>query len=195
MESRLKSALGRVSLSYGQKLFLLATVPLLVSVMVISWIVANQSRQLADREIRALETQLIDAKRDELQNYLSLARTAIINIYGRAAPDDEAAKLEVSRILAAMLYGQDGYFFVFNYDGTNLVSPRQTYLIDKNWQGLRDLNGVPITDEIIRVARQGGGYHRFQWTKPSTREIAPFETYVVALPDWRWAIGTGVSYS
>ena len=125
----------RLAFSYGQKLFLLATVPLLLSVTVITWIVANQSRALADREIRALETQLIDAKRDELQNYISIARTAFVNIYGRAAPDDEQAKLEVTRILSAMLYGQDGYFFVFDYsldialEMSGLISGSPRYFI------------------------------------------------------------------
>lgn len=182
----------RTWLSYGQKLFLLATLPLLASVLVISVIVANQSRQLAEREIAALEDQLIDAKRAELRNYLSLARTAFINIYGRAAPDDEEAKLAVTRILSAMLYGQDGYFFVFDYDGNNLVAPRQTNLIGRNWLGLSDLDGVPITDELIRLARSGSGYHAFQWPKPTTRETAPMIVYVIGLQDWRWAIGTGI---
>ncbi|MEJ6398071.1 cache domain-containing protein [Yoonia sp. 208BN28-4] len=31
-----------------------------------------------------------------------------------------------------MLYGQDGYLFVYDYDGTNLVAPRQTSLIGQN---------------------------------------------------------------
>mgnify|MGYP000265328861 CR=1 FL=1 len=189
LANRLRGGLG---LSYGQKLFLLATVPLLLSVTIITSIVASQSRQLADREIRALEVQLLDAKRDELRNYLSLARTAFINIYGRAAPDDDAAKLEVTRILAAMLYGQDGYFFVFDYSGTNLVAPRQTDLINSNWSGLRDVNGVPITDEIIRLARSGGGYHEFDWPKPSTGETARMIVFVNGLQDWKWAIGTGI---
>ncbi len=192
MRALFKHLTAPFSISYGQKLFLLATVPLLVSVTVITWIVANQSRDLADREIRALETQLIDAKRAELQNYLSIARTAFVNIYGRAAPDDEDAKLEVSRVLSAMLYGQDGYFFVFDYDGNNLVAPRQTDLINRNWTGLKDVNGVEITDEIVRLARSGGGYHEFDWIKPTTRETAPMIVYVNGLQDWRWAIGTGI---
>lgn len=192
MSSFLKSLRDRIGLSYGQKLFLLATVPLLLSVTIISAIVASQSRELADREIRALQVQLIDAKRDELRNYLSLARTAFVNIYGRAAPDDEAAKLEVTRILSAMLYGQDGYFFVFDYEGTNLVAPRQTDLINSNWAGLVDVNGIPITDEIVRLARSGGGYHEFDWPKPSTGETARMIVYVNGLQDWRWAIGTGI---
>ena len=179
-------------LSYGQKLFLLATLPLLLAVAAISALVTHQSRQLSEREIAALEQQLIEAKKDELKNYLSIARTAFVNIYGRAAPDDEEAKLAVTQILSSMLYGQDGFFLVFDYDGNNLVSPRQTYLINKNWRGLEDLNGTPITDELIRIARTSGGYHTYDWSKPSTRETARIVTYVIGLQDWRWAVGTGV---
>ena len=179
-------------LSYGQKVFLLATVPLVLAVALISLVVTSQSRQLAEREIAVLENQLIEAKQDELKNYLSIARTAVVNTYGRAAPDDEDAKLAVSRELAAMLYGQDGYFFVFDYDGTNLVAPRQTELINKNWSGLKDGNGVPITDELINIARTGGGYHSFEWPKPSTGELGQMVVYVNGLQDWRWVVGTGI---
>lgn len=184
--------LSRLRPSYGQKLFLLATLPLVFAVAAISVLVANQSRELADREIKALEIQLIEAKKAELKNYISIARTAFVNIYGRAAPDDEEAMLAVSQILSSMIYGQDGYFFVFDYEGNNLVSPRQTYLIGKNWTGLEDLNDTPITDELIRIARQGGGYHTYDWPKPSSRETARIVTYVVGLQDWQWAIGTGI---
>ena len=183
---------SRLRLNYGQKLFLVATLPLVFAAVLISVIVTLESRQLAEREIRNLEDQLIAAKRDELKNYMSIARTAFVNIYGRAAPDDEAAKLAVTQILSAMLYGQDGYFFVFDYDGTNLVSPRRTELITRNWSGLEDENGTPVTDELIRLARTGGGYHSYEWPKPSTGETATMITYVVGLQDWRWAVGTGV---
>jgi two-component system NarL family sensor kinase len=180
------------SISYGQKVFLLATLPLIVAVTLITLVVTAQSRQLAEREIQALEAQLIETKREELKNYLSIARTAFVNTYGRAAPDDDVAKLAVTRELAAMLYGQDGYFFVYNYDGVNLVAPRQTSLIGKDWTGLEDRNGTAITDELIRIARTGGGYHSFDWPKPSTGETERMIVYVNGLQDWRWAIGTGV---
>ncbi|SFL88930.1 cache domain-containing protein [Shimia aestuarii] len=188
----MRRLLSQMRLSYGQKLFLLATVPLILAVAAISVLVASQSRQLAEREIRALENQLIEAKKAELKNYLSIARTAFVNIYGRAAPDDDKAKLAVTQILSSMLYGQDGYFFVFDYEGNNLVSPRQTYLIGKNWRGMTDLHGTPITDELIKIARSGGGYHSFDWTKPSSRETARMVTYTIGLQDWRWVVGTGI---
>lgn len=182
----------RLRLNFGQKMFLTATLPLILAAVAISVLVTLQSRQLAEREIRQLEDQLIAAKRAELKNYLAIARNAVINVYGRAAPDDELAKLEVTRTLSAMLYGQDGYFFVYDYDGNNLVSPRSTELIGANWDGMTDPNGVPITDELIRLARSGGGYHSYDWPKPSTGEMARMVVYVIGFQDWRWAVGTGV---
>jgi two-component system NarL family sensor kinase len=91
-----------------------------------------------------------------------------------------------------MLYGQDGYFFVYDYDGNNLVSPRRTELIGRNWSGAADPAGKPITDELIRLARSGGGYHSYEGIKPSTGQPARVVTYVIGLQDWRWAVGTGV---
>jgi two-component system NarL family sensor kinase len=179
-------------LGYGARLFLLATIPLVMSVAAIAFVVAAQSRALAEREIAALEHRLIEAKREELRNYITLARAAVFSEYGRALPSDAAAKQRVSQILAAMTYGQEGYLFVYDYDGTNLVAPRQTELITLNWTGLKDSEGTPIVDELIRLAKRGAGYHSYLWAKPSTGEQGQMMSYVVGLQDWQWALGTGV---
>ena len=152
--------------TYAQKLTLIATIPLLVAVAAIAALVAIQSRALAEREIKALETQLIEAKKAELRNYVTQARNGFYYIYGSAQPDDQYAKDQVAQILSAMIYGTDGFFFVYNYDGTNLVSPRQTDRINRNWAGLTDSEGTPVVDEFIRLARGGSGYHTFLWPKP-----------------------------
>lgn len=181
-----------LSISYSQKVFLLATIPLILAGAAIALVVNYQTRQLLEQELQVLETELLSAKQAEILNYMSLARTATISIYGRALPDDAAAKLRVTQILSSLIYGRDGYFFVYDYDGKNLVSPRQTDLINRNWSGLRDANGVAVVDKLISIARQGGGYHRYLWRKPSTGEPAEMISYVVGLQDWRWAVGTGI---
>lgn len=181
-----------LSLSYKQKLFLLGTVPLIVAVAAISLIVAHQSRQLAEREIATLEQTLIEAKKEELRNYVTQARNGFYFIYGSAPPDDADAKQQVMQILSAMIYGDEGSFFVYHYDGTNLVSPRDTQLINGNWSGLSDPEGTPIVDELISIARSGAGYHSYIWPKPSTGEPARMITYVTSFPSWQWAVGTGV---
>jgi two-component system, NarL family, sensor kinase len=192
MRNRINRVWSRIGLSYGQKLFLLATLPLVLAVTAISVIVVSQSRQAAQSEIAFLEVELIAAKKAELRNYLSIARTAFINIYGRALPDDEMAKLEVTRILAAMLYGRDGYFFVYDYDGNNLVSPRRTELIGRNWMDLTGADGERLIEQMIEIGRKGGGYLTYDWPKPSTGETARMVSYVVGMQDWRWAVGTGI---
>ncbi|WP_234988733.1 cache domain-containing protein [Tropicibacter naphthalenivorans] len=179
-------------LTYRQKLFLLATVPLVLAVSAIAVLVAAQSRALADREIRQLETQLIEAKKRELRNYVTQARNGFYFIYGSAAPDDEDAKQQVMQILSAMIYGDEGFFFVYDYDGNNLVSPRQTGLINENVWGLEDSEGTKVVQEFIYTARAGAGYVEHLWPKPTTGQEARMITYVTSFPSWRWAVGTGV---
>ncbi len=54
-ESYMRRFLSHLRPSYGQKLSLLATLPLILAVAAITVLVAHQSRQLAEREIHALE--------------------------------------------------------------------------------------------------------------------------------------------
>ena len=49
-----------------------------------------------------------------------------------------------------------------------------------------------MVDELIRIARDGAGFHSYLWPKPSTGEEARMITYVTSFPSWQWAVGTGV---
>jgi two-component system, NarL family, sensor kinase len=188
----MRRLLSRLAPSYGQKLTLIASVPLVLAMTAIAFVVALQAQALADREIITLETQLIDAKKIELRNYVTQARNGFYFIYGSAAPEDEAAKAQVAQILAAMIYGEEGQFFVYDYDGTALVSPRETQRINGNFSDETDSAGTPVVSELIRIGRDGGGYHTYLWPKPSTGVEAQMITYVTSFPSWRWAVGTGV---
>ncbi len=183
---------SRLHIPYGQKLTLLASVPLIVAVAAIALVVAAQSRALAEREINALEMQLIEAKKAELRNYVTQARNGFYFIYGNASPNDADAKERVAQILSAMIYGEDGQFFVYNYDGTAIVSPRETDRIGSNFRNEVDSEGVPVVDRLIEIARDGAGYHTFTWPKPSTGQPAKKIVYVTSFPSWQWAVGTGV---
>ncbi len=60
--------------NYAQKLSILATLPLVVAVAAIALLVAFESRSSAEREIQALQQQLLAAKKAELRNYVTQAR-------------------------------------------------------------------------------------------------------------------------
>lgn len=181
-----------VSFSFGQQIFLLASLPLMLAGVAIAVLVAHQSRAMAEREINAIETQLLEAKKQELHNYVTQARNGFYYIYGNASPHDEEAKRRVKQILSAMIYGDEGFFFIYDYDGTNLVSPRQTDLINQNLIDLTDSTGKPVVRDFISTARFGAGYVEHRWPKPTTGEEAEMITYVTSLPSWHWVVGTGV---
>ena len=86
-------------LTYAQKLSLVAAIPLVLAVAAIAALVAWQSGAMEEREIQALESQLIEAKKRELHNYVTQARNGFYFVYGSAAPDDQEAKDKVAQIL------------------------------------------------------------------------------------------------
>jgi len=175
-----------------QKVILLATVPLILAVSAITILVTYQVQTLSDEEIASFERNMLAAKKSELLNYLSLAQTSIRHIYENAGPDDENARQQVKEILNALTYGPDGYFFLYDFEGTNLVHPRQPHRVGHNWWYLTDPSGNLVIQNLIARAKEGGGFHYYLWEKPSTEKVARKVSYAIALEKWNWMLGTGL---
>lgn len=175
-----------------QKILLLSTVPLILAISAISLLVSFQTQSLSEDEIATFERKMLSAKKSELLNYLSLAQTSIRHIYENAEPDDDTAKEWVKDVLNGLTYGLDGYFFVYDYEGNNLVHPRQSHRVGRNWLDLKDPTGNRVIHHLIEQARQGGGFHRYLWEKPSTKEVVEKISYAVPLTKWNWMLGTGL---
>ncbi|MCK6405833.1 MAG: cache domain-containing protein [Rhodocyclaceae bacterium] len=175
-----------------QKIIVLAILPMVAAVLAIAALVAYQARELARLEAELLEDSMLAAKRAELRHYVQMARTAIAHIYDETDRDDTLAREEVKRILSAMSFGEDGYFFAYDADGTNLVHPRQPDLVGTNLWKVRDPQGVAVIQRLLETAQQGGGFLRYVWNKPSTSQPADKLSYVVALDRWGWMYGTGI---
>jgi two-component system NarL family sensor kinase len=170
----------------------LAIVPLIIAILTITAFITWQSTTLVQSSIDTFEKNMLKAKETELLNLTNLALSAIKEVYAKAAPDDEAAKAQVKAILKALDYGQDGYFFVYDYDGNNLVHPRQAFRPGRNWLKLVDSNGDLVIVNLIAKAKEGGGLHQYKWEKPSSGKLADKLSFAAGLDKWKWMIGTGV---
>lgn len=170
----------------------LAVLPLVIAILAITGLVTSQSTDLARSGIATFEQNMLKAKEIELLNYTNLALSAISGVYDKAGPDDEAAKRAVKAILNNLSYGPDGYFFAYDYDGTNLVHPKLPSFVGGNWLDLTDPDGDFVIANLIARAREGGGLHRYKWQKPSTGQVADKLSYAVGLDKWGWMLGTGV---
>ena len=179
-------------MSFKQQVLALATLPLIIAIIAITILVTSQSRDLAQNGISTFEQNMLKAKQKELINYTNLALSSIDNIYINATPNDLSAQKKVKQIISRLNYGTDGYFFVYDFKGNNLVHPTQPFRVGKNWIDLTDPDGDRVIENLIEVAKNGGGFHAYKWEKPSSKEVADKLSYAVALDKWQWMIGTGV---
>jgi two-component system NarL family sensor kinase len=174
------------------KILLLAVLPLFFAVSAIIFILFFQSDNLIDEQLQRVESNVISAKHDELRHYMNMALTAVDHIYENAKDDDELARKEVKALLNKLTYGKDGYFFVYDGDGTGLVHPGQPEIVGLNWWGLQDSKGRLVIKELTERARNGGGYYRYLWERPSNGAMGEKLAYAVMLEKWDWMIGTGI---
>ncbi len=179
-------------MSLRQQILALAIVPLVLAILAITALITWQSTRLVQSSIDTFERNMLDAKETELLNLTNLAISAIQGIYSAAGPDDEAAKQRVRAILTSLDYGEDGYFFVYDYDGNSVAHPRQAFRPGRNWLDLVDPDGDRVIANLIEKARQGGGMHQYKWEKPSTGETVDKLSFAVGLDKWQWMLGTGV---
>ncbi|TAL92552.1 MAG: histidine kinase [Rhodanobacter sp.] len=173
------------------KIALLAVLPLVVVAGAIAGVIALQGQRLATDQATIIDANLMQAKRVELKHYVGLAISAIGPLYA-SGRGDAATQDAAKDILARMNYGDDGYYFVYDLQGRNLVHPRQPDIVGHNLWDLRDPKGLPVIQRLVADARHGSGFQRYLWSKPSTGQITPKLGYVVLLPRWGWVLGTGV---
>ena len=173
------------------KLVLLAMAPLVASVALIAVAQRQQEELLAARQEALVRSAYLDAARSELRHFVALALSTLSPLYNTGRTDDDI-KQQAMRQLAALDYGSDGYFFLYDFDGVNLMHPRQPDLVGKNWLRLRDAYGqFPI--QLMRdKALTGGGFVEYSWNKPSTERPSAKIAYVTPMERWNWWFGTGV---
>ncbi|MFH1803739.1 MAG: cache domain-containing protein [Pseudomonadota bacterium] len=174
------------------KFLLLSILPLVLAASAISWLVFAQAERLAEAEIRTFERTIVEARKNELKSYLELAMASIDHIYSVASSRDAVSKERVKAIINDLSYGEDGYFFIYDRDGTALVDPPQPWRLGRTYWNLRDINGNSVIQALIFNAEKGGDFHRFIWEKPSTGLPAEKIGYSLMLDKWDWMIGTGI---
>jgi two-component system NarL family sensor kinase len=172
------------------KLLLVAILPLVVSLGLTAYLLRQQQHKLAHRQQELVQHWFSEATRAELRHYVALALSTVSPYYNTGRDDAEIRRLAM-RQLAYLDYGPDGYFFLYDYDGTVLMHPRQPELQGRNLLDLLDAGGRPAIRMMIDKARAGGGFVEYSWNKPSTREQSPKLAYVTGLDRWHWMVGTG----
>lgn len=173
------------------KILALGVLPLALSVLVISILIIFFNKQLADQQAELVEESILASKRSELKNHLSLALSSISPLYNNS-DGGETSKQKVLDELRRLSFGVDGYFFVYDSSGKNLMHARQAELEGRQLYKMTDPNGLAVIQALLKAAESGDGFQRYAWNKPSTGRITDKLSYVVKLPEWGWILGTGI---
>lgn len=175
------------------KIIWFALTPLVLALSAIAFTVYYQADLLEQQQRESIERVYRDSKDAELKNYSTLAEQSIAHLYG-SGRTDTATLEEAKTILKSLNYGPDGYFFLFDLQGTFLMHPHQEKLVGQNLWHLRDSNGNPSIQKLISRALEGGGLVDYMWQKPTnkTNFPVPKRAYVFVLKNWGWVLGTGV---
>lgn len=179
-------------LSLRMKVLLLAVVPLLILAGVII-LASVQLEREATAQRTALEQSLLATKEKELHFLLDLAFAAIKPIMDdtslNTTQQQEAVKNLFNREL---FFGEDGYFYVYDQQGINLVHPAKPDFVGKNKLNLQDNSGTYVVRDLLRQAQQGRGVVAYRWTRPSTGQEEYKLGHARILSPLQWMVGTGL---
>ncbi|MDK2807513.1 MAG: methyl-accepting chemotaxis protein [Clostridiales bacterium] len=128
--------------------------------------------------------------KNQVQTAISLLQQLNSEVESGSYTQDEAKKLAADEI-RKLSYGESGYFWVDQSDGTNVV------LLGKDSEGtnrldMQDANGFKMIQEMIRVAmKDGGGYTDYYFPKPNETTPLPKRSYTFYFEPFDWIVGTG----
>lgn len=171
------------------KILLFALVPMLLVTLAVMLVVNFQMRSVGEREVEAVREELIEKQKEELKAYIDLAITAVKPIVESQAPD---AKERAKDVLRSMTYGEDGYLFVYDFNGITVAYHPDPSSEGTDRSGVVDPDGVRVVKELIDKARSGGGFLPYGWMKPSANAVMPKLSYADQIREWGWMVGTGV---
>lgn len=178
-------------LSFRHKILLLVLLPLLIATISVTAASIILIQAYGDENIDSIQRHLRASRTTELNNYTTLALSSVKHLY-TGNDKTSATQEQAKKILKNLQFGDDGYFFVYDYNGVNIAHPKKPQLEGKNLINLEDINGVRIIDALVKAARTGGNSVSYLWDKPSLGRKTEKLGYALGLDDWKWMVGTGI---
>src|ERR1700730_10938371 len=146
-------------------------------------------------QLSTIRDTLIDERRAALRNEVQTAVSIARALAAEAAAGrlSEAEAQERARMtLRSMRFGEGDYFFVYRYDGVNVVHGLKPEREGRNFIDQVDSNGVRLNANLIVAAQAGGGLTEFLFPRAGNDTPSPKLAYAAPVGEWQWAVGSGV---
>ncbi|MHB0776739.1 methyl-accepting chemotaxis protein [Halomonas sp. WWR20] len=179
-------------LSLQGRILMAVLLPLAIVTALLVFESTTRLQARGEASVQAQREMLLADRQESLKNLVQTAMTAIAPFYADAGANDTQAKRQAAEVLRSMRYGENGYFFVYDYQGTNIVLPTSPETEGKSLWDKQAPNGDYIIQGFVKQAKAGGGFHDYPWGNPASGQEEPKLSYLTGLDKWNWALGTGV---
>lgn len=148
--------------------------------------------------LRAFAEDSYVIRKNELQHIVSIAQNSIqpiIDERQRGVIAIGEGRIRVAEILNHFVYSDGSgpnFVFLTSYEGYILVEPFKPDTVGTYQMQLKDTNGTAITQELLQVAKAGGGFVFYHESRTANRPSQKKLSYVVAIPELECYIGTGM---
>lgn len=144
----------------------------------------------------AVENKLVSEKERNVKNTVEVAYGIIDYyhlLYQRGELNLEDAQNQAKNMINDLRYEADEYFWINDYSLNMVMHATNPKLNNTSVADHKDPNGIYIFRECVKIAKNDGeGYLTYMWPKPGRVEPVPKISYVKAVEDWHWVIGSGI---
>jgi methyl-accepting chemotaxis protein len=168
------------------KLFLLLGTTLL-SMIFLFGLMLNKQRSIMYQDREQVIMAQVDSAQSILNQYYDKAKAGELS--------KEEAKRQAIKMIDAMRYGNNEYFFLIRQnDAILLANPASPQIVGKSLKQVEDVTGKNLFKEMARTVAQqgGGGIVNYVWPKIESGDPTPKISYVSHFKPWDWIVGTGV---
>jgi len=139
---------------------------------------------------------LVADRHEQLKLLVQQARSLVENDYRLAQQHvltEVEARKQALASLAALRYGQDGYFSINDSRPAMVMHPFKPELVGTALDKIADPSGHhPFVEMVDTVRRSGGGFTDYVWSRPGSDKPVPKTSYAERFVPWDWYIVTGV---
>ncbi|XKY23433.1 methyl-accepting chemotaxis protein [Pseudomonas luteola] len=145
--------------------------------------------------LRASYEHLYQGKAEKTQHVVETALGVFTHFQALEAGGTlsrEAAQQGALAVLKALRYGRNDYLWVNDLQPRMVMHPMNPKLDGQDLSTYKDPDGKALFNEMVVVAKNGGGVVAYRWPKPGASEPVPKVSYVKQFEPWGWVLGTGV---
>ncbi|MDS1825838.1 methyl-accepting chemotaxis protein [Vibrio vulnificus] len=174
-----------MNLTIRKRLYILSIVPVLTIALGMMWFTYLKTTSYNDQQVEITRDNMMRMKKEELKNYLQMAKSAVQPLLDRNASLEEA--LPTLRLLE---YGGSGYVFGYDSKGTRIVVGKSNQGIGENFINMQDQKGNYLIKDLINNAKTGE-FTTYYFPKPGQSTPLPKLSYSIYIPQWDLTLGTG----